>query len=119
MGLFDSIFAPGEQQRGDALDAAIKLDNQRKADQGRWTQAQADAANANIDANYIAVDDQIGSEFSAGLSEGAGNFRRSVDNFLSGAVGNFIKAVPYWVWFGLAAGAVVYFWPVIRKAFKR
>ena len=119
MNPFSSIFAPGEQARGDALDAAIKADNQRKADAGRWTQAQADAANANIDAAYIPVEKEIADEFSVGLSEGAGNFRRSVDSFINGTVKNLLRAVPVWVWFGLAGVAVFYFWPLVRKAFKR
>ncbi len=106
-----------EQARSDAADAANATINQQLVDQGTWTQAQADAANADIatgnastgDNNVMGAIDAAGQ---AGLAEGLNNILTAPGN-LVGAVGSgastmlwgIVKAIPWWVWL-VAAGAL-------------
>jgi hypothetical protein len=103
-----------EQQRSNQLDQQMAAVNQELVDQGYWTQAQLDQANADIaqgnaDAgtnDVVATVDQAAAQ---GAAEGLHNVLtlpgQAIGAVGSGAgtvLGSILKHIPWWVWLGLA-----------------
>lgn len=109
-----------EQARSDAADAANTTINQQLVDQGTWTQAQADAANADIAIGNASTGDNnvmgaIDAEAVVGLKEGLNNVL-TAPGALVGGVGSgastllwgIVKNIPWWVW--VAAAGALFVW---------
>jgi hypothetical protein len=118
--LFLGVDLSAEQDRSKNLDQQISQKNQQLADAGFLTQAQADAANADIaqtSAN-TGMNDVVGSvdtEFAAGIQEGLNNVLNApgkvvgaVGNASSTLLGGILKAIPWWVYLGLAVALFVW-----------
>lgn len=73
MGLFSSIFAPGEQARSDELDRQRIALEERRAAMGYITPQQAAANENRIAGERLDVDGEIGTAFQQGAAEGYAN----------------------------------------------
>jgi hypothetical protein len=133
MSVVTGVDLDAEQARSNAADAATAALNQREVDAGVWTQAQADAANANMAAGNVSTgaNDVVGAvtdEAEAGLQEGLHNVLAAPGEVV-GAVGSgastllwgIIKNIPWWVW--LAGAGALFVWmgglELLRGRLKR
>ncbi len=121
MGLFDSIFARGEQARSDELDARRKVLEQRRADMGLITQAQADANQNAIDAQRLDVNAEIEDAAAQGLKEGYDNTTGAIKSTLA-APFKFTWAIIPWqllVFGGLALFFYLGGWAWLKPLLKK
>ena len=118
MGLFSAIFAPGEQKRGEELDAQLADLNRQRLESGYYTQEIYDQAEANRISGVVDVDAQIGGAFKEGAAEGAANVKETIGNGISSAVKGIASVLPWQVWVLGALVAAVYFWPVLAPALR-
>ena len=106
MGLFDrwviGIDLDAEQARSDALDKALREENQRDLASGAIDQAAFDLSNAQIAGGYIDVRGEVGAAFQEGFNDGVNN--------ISGAAGSLLN-LPFRLipWQGYVIAAVVLF----------
>ena len=122
-----------EQARSNAANAVNSAIDQQLVDNGTWTQAQADAANANMAAGDVSTGDNnvassINQAAEQGLMEGVNNVL-SAPGQVVGAVGSgastllwgIVKAIPWWVY--LAAAGALFVWmgglELLRGRFKK
>jgi hypothetical protein len=109
-----------EQQRSDTADAATAQLDQQALESGTWTQAQYDAAMADIGTGNAStgagdVMGSIDSEAVAGLKEGLNNVLTAPGKVV-GAVGSgastllwgIIKSIPWWVYLGAAVALFIW-----------
>ena len=109
-----------EQARSDTANAKLTASNQVLVDNGTWTQAQGDAANADIAKGDASTGDDnvmgaIDAEAVAGLKDGLnnilnapGNATNALGKSLSQMLWGIIKSIPWWVWVGAAAALFVW-----------
>ena len=122
-----------EQARSDAADAGNAVIDQQLVANGTWTQAQADAAAANMAAGNVSTGDNnvmgaINAEAEAGLKDGVNNVLNAPGKLLSGVTGGagqllwgIVKAIPWWLW--LTAAGALFVWmgglELLRGRFKK
>lgn len=108
MGFLSSIFAPGEQARGQKLDDQLRILNEQARAEGRISDAEFNERTARQQNSAASTyDQQIGAEFIAGAEEGLARTQAAFKDTVSGAAGFSLRAVfgfvPWWVW---VAGAL-------------
>lgn len=112
-GDYEYYFAGGKEAEatGKALDQQIAAVQKQELNSGNWTQAQYDQAQANLTAGQTgdvqALLDAAGRQ---GANESAaGKAIDSTTGFSFSLVGNFLKAIPWWVYLAAAGAAFFYF----------
>ena len=73
MSFLSAIFAPGEQARGDALDAQLAALNQQAYNDGKISADELQRRNVEQAQNYVDVGGQVDQAFVEGAKEGYDN----------------------------------------------
>jgi hypothetical protein len=122
MSWLTSIFARGEQERGDELDRRLREENARDAARyGPAWEAEVERNLTREEAAYgTDVDYELGEAFDEGLEEGAQNVSNAIRKPLEiagTAVGAVVGGIPAWVWLVILAYGAWHF-GLFKKAFK-
>lgn len=106
MGLFDrwviGIDLDAEQARSDALDQALREENQRDLASGAIDRAAFDLSNEQINGGYIDVNKEVGDAFTEGFNDGVKN----ISDTAGSAISLPFRLIP---WQGYVIAAVVLF----------
>ncbi len=95
-----------EQARSDANRAFFQEDNLRLYDEGRWTEAQYQAATANVEGSYS--HDVAGEVYDAGAQSVSDTLTRGgLFDPLLNPLKTLLKQIPWWLWL-VAAGIVAW-----------
>lgn len=108
MGFFSAIFAPGEQERGDDLDAKLAEINARDYGPGGkyYTPHIYSQSQRNLETSRTGnIDAEIQEAFGEGVDEGAANIRGTIGGTVN-ASAKLFKIIPWQVW---VIGAVALF----------
>jgi hypothetical protein len=113
MGFFSTIFAPGEQKRGDDLDAKLSALNAQRLASGYYSPEQYAQASANLAAGRLDVEAEVSGAFVEGAKEGADNVRRYIGTAINETIKTVARLLPWQVWLALGAVALFYAWPIL------
>lgn len=106
MSFLTSIFAPGEQQRSDDLDAQRIALEKRRADMGLISSDQADTNISKISSEREDVAGDLNTAFAEGAKEGYAATTGAIKTGLAAPFKFTWAILPWQVW---AAGAVALF----------
>lgn len=121
MSLLSSIFAPGEQARGDALDAQLNALNDRAYADGKISADELRRRQDEQAANYIDVGGQVDQAFVEGAKEGYDNTTGFIKSTIAAPFKFVWDILPWEVWLGGAVFLFVYMggWVWIKGILKR
>ncbi|MBI3868825.1 MAG: hypothetical protein HY299_09865 [Verrucomicrobia bacterium] len=132
MGWFDDFFISKEEQaKARDVDAQLEALNHKNVERGIWTEQQEREATARIQHTSIdkllsdpdtspsgGFDSSIkesAASIKAGINSAADSFRETSQFILGSAIGGIFRAIPFWVWLGLAGYLLFMIWPFIPK----
>ncbi len=95
-------------RRAAEADAKLRAMNQAKMDSGYYTPAQAAAIQKDYETQVAFGEDAQRAEIDAAFVQGLAEGRDNVKGFFNGAVWQFLKAIPFVVWLGLAVALFVW-----------
>lgn len=120
MGLLSLIFARGEQERSDELDAQLRAHNAELVARGKMTPEQYQVFEGRVDSGGT-VDEQMDTAFVEGAKEGLAKEQAIVKSTLTETLAGAAGFIPWWLW--IVAGVALVLWAAntlgVFQMFKR
>jgi hypothetical protein len=106
--VFYGVDTDETQEREDYVNAQTALLNQKKLEQGSFTDAEYERAEQTRRDNYVSdVDAEIRNAFNTELDSRAASFRDFTGDAVGAVVGTPFKLIPWQIWL-IAVGVVVW-----------